>query len=272
MIAPLLAAALLVQSAGAPPRAINGADWISESDYPDEARRFEREGRVAFTLAIDASGRVTGCTVTQSSGASSLDAATCRLIRARARFAPAKDAKGRTTAATFSSAVNWQLPPKPLEQVAAWSHLSRAVIDPRGKLLFCTTHSEGPVPADTGGFCEPVGKERAFALEMRGGPGASNATAFAQMRLSLDGVSYTAQHERLGVQLISLIAARFDIAETGAVENCTISERRGSLSSFQICRNVLGPFAPNRDAAGRPRKSRATVTLSFSKEGVPTAK
>lgn len=261
---------LLLIADPAPPRPIGGG-WITTDDYPAEARRYDRQGTVAFTLAIDAGGRVTDCTITGASGAASLDSATCRLARTRARFTPAKNAAGRAVAGTFSSRVTWALPPKPLQPVAAWSHTSRAVIDGEGNLLSCTARGEGTVPEDSGDFCEFAAKTRGFALEARGGRGSSNATVYVETRQTLDGQALTpARHEQPGMLLVSLISARLDIAETGLVENCTITERRGFLANSQLCDRVLGPFAPNRDATGRPRRSSAVATFAYSKQAAPT--
>ena len=40
-------------------------------------------------------GRATGCTVYTSSGVPQIDQATCQLVEARLRFAPARDSAGR---------------------------------------------------------------------------------------------------------------------------------------------------------------------------------
>lgn len=90
----------------------NRTAWFSTDDYPAAAIRAEDEGIVAVTLAIAADGRVAGCTVTQTSGSSALDQATCRLYRARGRFAPARDEVGNPIASRYSDRVRWQLPPR----------------------------------------------------------------------------------------------------------------------------------------------------------------
>ncbi|MEH3048208.1 energy transducer TonB [Sphingomonas adhaesiva] len=86
------------------------SEWITTEDYPSSAIRAEEQGTVAITVAIDADGRVTSCTVTQSSGSAALDQATCRLYAKRARFEPARDDGGARVASTYSDRVRWQLP------------------------------------------------------------------------------------------------------------------------------------------------------------------
>lgn len=86
------------------------ASLITGADYPDPAIRAGEEGRTAFRLDVDALGRVTNCTITQSSSSTHLDEVTCRLMMTRARFLPARDASGDPMADTFSSAIQWVLP------------------------------------------------------------------------------------------------------------------------------------------------------------------
>jgi protein TonB len=78
-------------------------------DYPSAALRREEQGtvRVSFTIGID--GRVTSCNVMQSSGSSSLDSTTCRIILSRFRYDPARDAFGRPVAETRTQPVRWQI-------------------------------------------------------------------------------------------------------------------------------------------------------------------
>jgi periplasmic protein TonB len=84
------------------------ASLISPADYPASAVRGGEEGTTAFRLDIGANGRVTGCTITSSSGSSALDSATCRLMKSRARFTPAIDSSGNPTTDTISSRYTWR--------------------------------------------------------------------------------------------------------------------------------------------------------------------
>lgn len=87
----------------------NLASYVSDADYPAAATRAEEEGTTGFRLEIGPNGRVTNCTVTSSSGSSSLDATTCRLMKSRARFTPAVDSNGNPTSDTVSSRITWRL-------------------------------------------------------------------------------------------------------------------------------------------------------------------
>lgn len=88
----------------------NVAGWVTTSDYPTADIRAGHTGTVRFRLAIDADGRVSDCTVTQSSGFPGLDAATCRNVSKRARFEAASDATGDRTAGTYDGTIRWVIP------------------------------------------------------------------------------------------------------------------------------------------------------------------
>ena len=81
----------------------NLAGLISDEDYPASALRSEEQGSVRVTLQIGTNGRVTGCSVSKSSGSSALDNATCRLLTSRGRFTPARDSSGNPTTDTVTS-------------------------------------------------------------------------------------------------------------------------------------------------------------------------
>lgn len=86
------------------------AQWFNADDYPSAALRDGVAGVVAIRVGVDAAGKVTSCTVTQSSGSAALDEATCKLYPRRARFTPALDAGGTAIPASFSDRVSWQIP------------------------------------------------------------------------------------------------------------------------------------------------------------------
>ena len=91
---------------------VNLGSLISNDDYPAEALRNEQQGTVGFRLVVGTDGRVTGCTITSSSGHASLDSTTCRLLTARARFTPARDSRGRPTTDSVSARIVWRIEPK----------------------------------------------------------------------------------------------------------------------------------------------------------------
>lgn len=148
----LLAAALVAE----PPRPANPSATraqgsllalFSEEDYPKEAMKRAEEGTVRVHLTVSREGRVSDCRIVASSGSAALDSATCRIIRERARFTPARDGRGRPVTDVYSQSVRWQLPdgggiPDSILRV-------RFAIDGRGRLGPC----RGTLPPQSGS-CE----------------------------------------------------------------------------------------------------------------------
>ena len=83
---------------------------FSVDDYPAAAIRRDETGSVRARLAIGANGNVTGCSVVESSGSSTLDQKTCQILKARARFTPAKDSNGQPTTDSYvTPSIVWRL-------------------------------------------------------------------------------------------------------------------------------------------------------------------
>jgi TonB family protein len=88
----------------------NLASYLSPDDYPAAALRNNEQGLVAFTLDIGPDGRVAACRIRQSSGSAALDSATCRIMRSRARYTPARNARGVAVIDRQDANVRWVLP------------------------------------------------------------------------------------------------------------------------------------------------------------------
>jgi TonB family protein len=181
----LVALAIAVQPAPAaaavqladPHPATSPGSWMSIADYPAGAMARHQEGSVGFRLQVDPSGVVQSCSVTNSSGSSSLDEGTCALLKSRAKFDPARDSNGHAVAGTFASHVQWVYPqvvPAPAaEPQAVEIHgserrgdgVSVLWVDETGRITKCDKGDSGyaniPDPQD---FC------RMFALGSRYAP------------------------------------------------------------------------------------------------------
>ncbi len=84
---------------------------FSSDDYPPSALRDDVEGTAKASLTIGTDGRVTACSIIQSSGSSALDAATCSVLKRRARYTPARDDSGNPTTDTQNTpAISWRIP------------------------------------------------------------------------------------------------------------------------------------------------------------------
>lgn len=77
--------------------------------YPARALREQAEGSVGIRVTISAEGRVSGCTVTSSSGNNDLDRGACDGMERYARFNPALDAAGNPTTDSYSTRITYRL-------------------------------------------------------------------------------------------------------------------------------------------------------------------
>jgi protein TonB len=93
------------------PKSVSGnlQGLIRNDDYPESAIQNEEQGSVSVVLQVGANGRVTGCSVSASSGSRTLDSTTCRILSSRARFTPAQDSSGAATSSTFRQTIKWVL-------------------------------------------------------------------------------------------------------------------------------------------------------------------
>jgi TonB family protein len=113
-VSSVLANVLVIQ-VPAPPAAASPAprhplqSLFSAEDYPAEAVRLREEGETGVRLTVNPQGRVTMCSVERSSRSAYLDSWTCRILRARARFRPAQDARGNAVEGTSTYTHVWKL-------------------------------------------------------------------------------------------------------------------------------------------------------------------
>jgi periplasmic protein TonB len=129
--------------------------WFSTNDYPIDALRREQEGAATVELTIDKSGKVTSCTVTQTSGVKSIDTVTCGILSMRVRFAPARDTEGRAVAGKWTRRVSWKLPTQSDIPIinATYGLVTTADVDEFGNFSNCTEGSSlnSQAPADLTG-------------------------------------------------------------------------------------------------------------------------
>lgn len=83
------------------------AGEITPRDYPRRLREAGIGGTVGLSFRVEANGRVSRCSVTQSSGVPELDALTCRLIIQRFRYRPSTDRFGRPIPDTIDGEHEW---------------------------------------------------------------------------------------------------------------------------------------------------------------------
>ena len=106
--APVAAPPAPPAAAPTPATAKGRGNVFSDDDFPDASRRAEEQGVTRVSYVIDPTGKVTTCTVTQTSGFPRLDDATCKIIMRRFRFNPATR-EGQPVSETKTQPVRWQL-------------------------------------------------------------------------------------------------------------------------------------------------------------------
>lgn len=90
-----------------PPRRLRGS--LSDRDYPASLVDEAPHGVVWVRYAVEVDGRVSHCTVTETSGHATLDEITCRLIEQRFRFEPARDGAGRPIRSNLIEKYEWEV-------------------------------------------------------------------------------------------------------------------------------------------------------------------
>jgi TonB family protein len=79
--------------------------WLRAADYP--AKPTITPGGVEVELTIASRGIATACRVTESSGSRDWDRTLCSILRRRARFDPARNAKGKRVRSTWTHWYSW---------------------------------------------------------------------------------------------------------------------------------------------------------------------
>jgi TonB family protein len=85
------------------------AQWLRGAEYPRAAWYRRKSGEVWADVGIDPDGMPSSCFVSQSSGSVDLDDGTCRLLKERARFLPARDAFNNHVVSAYRVGVVWTL-------------------------------------------------------------------------------------------------------------------------------------------------------------------
>jgi hypothetical protein len=134
-------------------------NYVTPDDFPQGVERSAAKP-VGFKLTVGSEGRVSECLVTSSSGNAAIDSTTCRLMRSRTRFAPARDARGGPRSGEVQATIDWKAmldgasgaPPIRTAAVPAptiprgmWESISRLKVQ-RGQISSCQWQSTGPVP------------------------------------------------------------------------------------------------------------------------------
>ncbi len=86
--------------------------WFYDGSYPAAALAAGHSGTVSYRIAVGKDGRVAACSIETSSGHASLDRGTCAILKARARFVPARDVDGSAMEWDYRGSIRWELAPR----------------------------------------------------------------------------------------------------------------------------------------------------------------
>ena len=167
----LVAWGAAAQAATSKPRLLNLHELVSSEDYPSIAAANGDEGTVKVKIRVDRDGLATSCEVTSSSGHAALDEQTCALFRARARFAPARDGRGKPVASTYEKDVVWRLEgeaPQPWPR-QAWVIRSTVLLDRDGEFVDCKVEVVALPPPPPGSCAASLRVRDGIVLSQAGG-------------------------------------------------------------------------------------------------------
>jgi TonB family protein len=144
VLSSLLLIALLAAAAEPTPARGDLQRLFSADDYPLIALNNDEQGSVTVRIKVDRSGFVGSCKVIKSSRSQALDEQTCSVLRARARFEPATDARGRPAEGVFFQTITWKLDygPAPMPR-HAWMTRTTLSFGQRGNIVSCNTEATG---------------------------------------------------------------------------------------------------------------------------------
>ncbi|MBK8272154.1 MAG: energy transducer TonB [Sphingomonadales bacterium] len=125
--------------AGLKSQAVSTEGYISDNDYPPEAIRNYAEGTVVVKFTISTNGRVPVCEIAESSGSDVLDDTSCKLIRDRFRYTPAKGSDGKAIPETRTQRIKWRLPggDERLEEMTPSTLEIELIVAPDGSVKAC---------------------------------------------------------------------------------------------------------------------------------------
>lgn len=224
-----------------PPRLLS-RELISEADYPPYALQLGEHGNVSVALTIGEDGRVTSCFVEKSSGYPVLDATTCRLLRMRARFIPARDGAGNPVPSGFRQSVGWRLPPEPLWPRTQWTSRVALAVGADGTIKSCAVESRSPVTSLTS-ECADFQRfgPRYFTL-VRGADATGDAVIVFQTDFVVGRSPPTLP---AGARMVVRKASRFTIQADGTIASCAITEAAGSSDlAGPLCQMFDSPYVP----------------------------
>lgn len=88
----------------------NPGTWLTSSDYPGDSLARGEQAIIRFRIMVDAAGTTTACSVQSAIAKGDFAQITCNLLKRRARFEPARNARNESVASYFVGKVFWVMP------------------------------------------------------------------------------------------------------------------------------------------------------------------
>ncbi|RYD63685.1 MAG: TonB family protein, partial [Sphingomonadales bacterium] len=241
-------------------------NWVTPDDYPVEAIRADEHGVVGFRLTIAADGSVGDCEIVASAG-ETLDRETCVLLRQRARFTPARDAKGVPVASRWASSIRWQFPEDPPIPWTNWDVMATLDLDAKGVTLSCTSKISGIADSAIGDPCEghPVGQPSGVLDGIMPPTGKAERLVLETFIEIADGASYVTANRPKGTTAMKIMAITFEVSSAGVAENCHLLVDGTEIGDTGACANFPVKFLPAEGPDGMPRQRRGKLTMALSR-------
>ncbi len=237
--------------------------YITSDDFPAGLPRSAARP-VQVALGVGPDGRAIDCRIISGSGAPSLDSATCRLLRNRARFTPARDGRGTAITGEVQATIDWNAvgqvarPTVPAGDqritLAPWE--SRSRLRARfGQVASCQWETSGiaPPPPSSNACQNPALARLAMGLAVENGLNLTRTEVVITLRMT--GTPGVEPSEPVSTALLDL-AADLDIAADGRLAGCRfVREKIRSASPKRPdCRMIFaGPYIPVTDSRGQPK-------------------
>ena len=247
------------------PELLNMEEVFTGDDYPAVAQRNNQQGKVVVLVDVDRTGVATSCKIKESSGHVSLDEQTCALFRARARFEPARDSRGRAIAARYQRLIVWRLegnsaPPLPRQ---AWLLRTTLSFGADGKMVACKVEATGVSTMD--GACPETGAGSAAAVPAQPAAEAISETYFYPVEVA----KVTLPADRTGATKLAQQVSAIEIDAEGRVSACQGMRYSGNATpENDACRLASEVrFAPE-SGAGSVVKGTIVMTLYVRRQSV----
>ena len=240
---------------------------FTADDYPAAALRNGEEGTAAFAIAIDPTGRVGACSITQSSGSASLDATTCSIIQRRARFTPARDPNGAAVEDRSQGRVRWVLPPQRPVPFTDQRMALIFTIDAAGTVASCRVEASAEQLGNASLCASMMAQARSISAA------AARSVAITNRELVLEQGVLVGGRERVrdiglgsGETRGTLLVLTLEIDPAGAVSHCTWDDGTAEqLRAKAGCRDsIRRRFIPLDPAAsGQPMRHAVRYWASY---------